>query len=256
MVPNAAKEQTVTQSGGNSGAEMSETVHIIYRFIFDDGGEETVTLRLARADFALETPVEPAPDWTALNFHTCDGCPLAGTGAAACPFALGLSGFIERFDTRDSFDPVRIEVTTAQRVISSQRSLQQGMAALVGLVGATSGCPRLAFLRPMARFHLPFASEEETLFRVFSSFLLGAYLRSGGSGALSLDVDELRRHSAEVEQVNRAMANRLRAAFSKDAVVNAIVILDIFAQAVPYVVDDALKELRYLYGLGERGAGD
>lgn len=228
---------------------MSETVHIIYRFIFDDCAEETVPLRLARADFALELPEGPPPAWTRLDFHTCEGCPLTGTGAAACPFALALSGFIERFDTRDSFEPAQIEVTTAQRVISSRRALQQGMAALVGLVGAASGCPRFTFLRPMARFHLPFASEEETLFRIFSSFLLGAYLRSGGSGALSLDVDELRRHSAEVEQVNRGMADRLRAAFTRDAVVNAIVILDIFAQAVPYVVDDALNELRYLYGL-------
>lgn len=226
-----------------------DSVDLTYRFTFDDGTTDLVEVHIRRADFLAFPAPGPASDWTALDFHTCDDCPLVGTGIAACPFARALAGLVERFDHRNSFDMADIQVTTAQRVISSRRPLQQGMASLIGLLGATSGCPHLVFLRPLARFHLPFASEEETLFRVFSSFLLGAYLRSGGSGALSLDVNELRHHSAAIERVNRAMADRIRAAFSKDAVVNAIVILDIFAQAVPYVVDDALKELRYLYGL-------
>ena len=40
---------------------------------------------------------------------------------------------------------------------------------------ATGGCPALAKLRPMARFHLPFATREETLFRSASAYLLGQY---------------------------------------------------------------------------------
>ncbi|WP_096703626.1 hypothetical protein [Magnetospirillum sp. 15-1] len=222
---------------------------ITYRFAMDGGTVETVSLTMRHGDFLIEPSAEALPAWTALSFHSCRDCPLSPEDGAVCPFARVLSGFIERFDCYDSFQMADVEVITPQRTISSRRSLQQGMASLVGLAGAASGCPRLAFFRPMARFHLPFATEEETLFRTFSTFLLGRYLQEGGNGMVGVDVEGLRGHSAATEKVNQGMADRIRAAFTKDAVINAIVILDIFAQAVPYVVNDALAELRYLYGL-------
>jgi hypothetical protein len=224
-------------------------IRISYNFAVENGEQETVDLIMRQSDFVIETPFSTPPDWTALAFHACDDCPLAPEAGAVCPFARVLSEFIERFDRYDSFQMADIEVTTPQRTITSRRPLQQGLASLIGLAGAASGCPRLAFFRPMARFHLPFASEEETLFRTFSTFLLGRYLRGGGNGQIDLDIEGLRAHSTAAEKVNRGMAGRIRAAFTKDAVINAIVILDIFAQAIPYVMDDALAELRYLYGL-------
>ena len=136
---------------------------------------------------------------------------------------------------------------TGQRTIISDHPLQDGMASIIGLIGATSGCPHLAFFRPMARFHLPFASEEETLLRIFSIFLLGEYLRAGGQGDAMIGVDGMQAHYEAVVMVNRAMAERIRSAFSKDAVVNAIIILDTFAQAAPYVIRDKLEELRYIF---------
>jgi len=224
-------------------------INITYRFTVDGGTTETVALTMGHDDFVITPPSGAPPAWTALSFHPCTDCPLPPEDGAICPFAHVLSGFIERFDRYDSFQMADVEVITPQRTISPRRPLQQGMAALLGLAGAASGCPRLACFRPMARFHLPFASEEETLFRVFSTFLLGRYLQEGGNGMVAIDVEGLREHSAAAEKVNRGMADRIRAAFKKDAVVNAIVILDMFAQAVPYVVKEALAELRYLYGL-------
>ncbi|EME70054.1 hypothetical protein H261_10244 [Paramagnetospirillum caucaseum] len=227
----------------------TDATTITYRFTIDGGTTETVSLTMRQADFTIEPSEQPLPHWTALAFHPCKDCPLPPDEGAICPFAGVLSGFIGRFDRYDSFQMADVEVISPLRTVTSRRSLQQGMASLVGLAGAVSGCPRLAFFRPMARFHLPFASEEETLFRIFSTFLLGRYLEAGGNGMIGLDVAGLREHSAAAEKVNHGMADRIRAAFTKDAVVNAIVILDIFAQAVPYVMNDALAELRYLYGL-------
>ena len=43
------------------------------------------------------------------------------------------------------------------------------------------------------------------------------------------------------------MAARLRSASSKDANVNALIILDIFAKEMPEKIDDSLKMLKYLY---------
>jgi hypothetical protein len=45
------------------------------------------------------------------------------------------------------------------------------------------------------------------------------------------------------------MAERLRVASSKDSAVNAIVLLDLFAKALPYSIEESLEELRYLFGI-------
>ena len=47
--------------------------------------------------------------------------------------------------------------------------------SLIGIYMVTSGCPIMDKLRPMARFHLPFASTEETIYRAISTYLLGQY---------------------------------------------------------------------------------
>lgn len=222
---------------------------ISYRFFTGKQAPLAVDLLFDRRTFKLDIPAQaPRPDWTRLGHHRCPNCTLPDD-CAHCPAALGISMFLPTFKDAVSHDKAVVEVETGHRTIVAKTTLQTGLGSLIGLVCATSGCPLTRFLRPMARFHLPFASEEETLFRTFSIFLLGRYLESGGSGTVSVGVEGLRAHYADAEGVNRGMAERIRAAFSKDAVVNAIVILDIFAQAVPYVVDDALAELRYLYGL-------
>lgn len=218
---------------------------ITYRFHLPEGPEE-IALAFDDREFALVTPpIKDAPAWTRLDFHRCPHCPLPAAGGPYCPYAVALAGFVERFDKFYSYDMAVIEVVTENRTIIARKSLQTGMAGLMGLIGATSGCPSLAFFRPMARYHLPFSRDDETLYRVFSSYLLGRYLLDGGTDAASLE--ELARLSKEAMSVNHAMADRIRAAFSKDVVVNAIIILDSFAQAVPLVIDDRLEELRRLY---------
>ena len=46
---------------------------------------------------------------------------------------------------------------------------------------ATSGCPNVDFLRPMARFHLPLANLDG-LTRVVGMYFLGQYYRSRDDG--------------------------------------------------------------------------
>lgn len=225
-----------------------DRAQITYVFHLDGGQSETIELTFAKETFLLvgaETP--PCEAWGELGFHKCQHCPLDATIRAACPFATALSPFIRRFDAFYSYEKAVIEVITPQRRVMAARPLQHGMASLVGLIGATSGCPHLAFFRPMARFHLPFATEEETLSRAFSFHLLGNYLRQGGAGAVQVSVEGLRGQYEAAALVNQGMASRIRAAFTRDAVVNAIVILDTFAQAAPYVIEEKLDELRYIF---------
>jgi hypothetical protein len=228
------------------------TAHITYRFHLPDGVEE-VTLRFDLETFMLIQDVDKPPaDWAKLEFHQCPHCPLTPVDSPLCPFAQGLSGFVERFDAFRSYDEAQIEVVTNSRRVSTRKPLQDGMASLMGLIGATSGCPHLEFFRPMARFHLPFARDDETLYRVFSMYLLSQYLKDGALGTL----DGLAALTEATTQVNRGMADRIRAAFTRDVVVNAVIILDMFARAVPFAIDEGLDDLRAVFGLPSSSAGN
>ena len=221
---------------------------ISYVFHLPDGRSEAIHLDFANDTFLLEIPADrPRESWVALDFHQCPHCPLDVAQSPDCPLARALAGFVHGFDAFYSYDKAEVEVVTAQRTVTSNQPLQASMASILGLVGATSGCPHLAFFRPMARFHLPFASEQETLVRAFSIHLLGEYLRAGGHGDARIGLESLQERYRAVADVNYAMAARIRAAFTKDVVVNAIVILDSFAQAVPWVIDDALGEIQPLF---------
>ena len=50
-----------------------------------------------------------------------------------------------------------------------------------------------------------------------------------------------------VSILNKAVAERLRAATETDSSVNAIILLDVFAQALPFVIEESLEEIRYLF---------
>lgn len=231
-----------------------DPLRITYVFHLGGGQSEVIELAFARNSLLLEGMEErPREAWTDLGFHACRHCPLDAATSPACPFARALSAFVRRFDEFYSYEKAVIEVITPQRRVLADRPLQHGMASLIGLIGATSGCPHLAFFRPMARFHLPFATEEETLCRAFSFHLMGQYIHGGGDGREPISLEGLCRHYEAAALVNQGMADRIRAAFAKDAVVNAIVILDTFAQAAPCVIEEKLDELRYIFDVANDG---
>lgn len=211
---------------------------IAYHFRFPNGRVERVGLTFDAAMLLQEHAERP---WTRLDVGRCPHCPLSASDGH-CPFATGLAVFAERFDDLYSYERVEVAVVTEQRTVMAERALQHGLASLVGLVGATCGCPRLAFFRPMARLHLPFACETETLVRAFSLHLLGEWIQGRPLG-----IDDLAEDYHAAALVNRAMADRLRSVCARDAVVNALITLDTFAQAVPYVMEDKLGEFAGIF---------
>src|SRR5690606_40128032 len=70
----------------------------------------------------------------------------------------------------------------------STLSAQQALASLMGLVMASSGFPKTAVFRPMARFHLPFSSESETAYRVAAMYLVAQHFahRDGAPSDLKI----------------------------------------------------------------------
>nr|WP_245651033.1 hypothetical protein [Paramagnetospirillum marisnigri] len=194
--------------------------------------------------FQLVIPPEaPHPAWAKLSYNRCPNCPLAES-CEYCPSALGIAQFLPKFEHRVSHEKTVVEVETAQRSIVAKTTFQSAMASLIGLVCATSGCPLTRFLRPMARFHMPFAEEQETLYRSFSSWLLMSYVQGKMRGSTAcVTLDGLKQAYQELSVMNSCLAERLRAGVKRDAALNAVIILDLFAQIAPDNIDGGFEDI-------------
>jgi hypothetical protein len=153
-----------------------------------------------------------------------------------------LVDIVKIFHEHYSCDEVTVEVVDSRRRYIKDTSLQEGLGSLTGIIMVTSGCPVLAPLRPMVRFHLPFASMEETEFRMISMYLVAQYMRGKKGKQPDWTLGGLQAIYDRVQNVNHYFANRIREASEKDASINAIVILDCFAKAVPLAIKSMMKD--------------
>src|SRR5690606_35249606 len=223
---------------------MSKLV-LKYRFTLPDSSERAFTLEMDRDTAELTAPADTdLPAWTELGFNQCSGCPLELAHTKHCPAAVHLSGVIDGFQDLVSYDTVRVTVESEERCVTATLSAQQALASLMGLIMASSGCPRTAVFRAMARFHLPFSSEAETAYRVAAMYLLAQHFAARDGGPSDFKLEHLERVYRGVHAVNRGVAQRLRAATRQDAIVNAIVLLDVYGSLVPAAIHDILAEIR------------
>lgn len=225
-----------------------ENVMIQYCFTLPDGSQEVFDLQLDAQSLDLlgNTP-KAFPSWTNLDFHQCPHCPLVIDTHPHCPLAVNLVNIVVPFDRLLSYERIHVDVFTEVRSISQDTTAEEGIGSLLGLVIATSGCPHTAFFKPMARFHLPFASQAETIYRVASMYLLGQFFRKKEGIDADLELKGLRKIYDDVQVVNASVAARLRSATEKDSTLNAIVILDMYAKTLSHAIEQSLEEIRYLF---------
>ncbi len=227
---------------------MDQALVIGYRFIFPNNREELIEVRIDKRSMkSLPDDSASPPEWSRLDFHQCPNCPLRAELHAHCPLAVSLVRLISTCRNVLSYDEVKMEVTTPERTVIKSTTAQRAVSSLMGLEMATSGCPHMNFLKPMARYHLPFATQEETIFRVVSTYLLEQYFRHRRNLPTDMELDNLKQIYGEIRVVNTAMAARLRTIGVKDSAVNAVVLLDIFAKMLPYSIEDSLEEISYLF---------
>ena len=225
-----------------------ETITIGYYFTLPEGVREAFDLQFDAQTLELVGDFPNVmPLWTKLDFHQCPNCSLTSDAHPHCPLAAHLVTIVERFEGLLSYSEIQVDVITTERFITQDTTVQRGMSSLMGLVMATSGCPHMAFFKPMARFHLPFASAEETFYRATSMYLLAQYFLKKEGHHADLDLTGLREIYQNIEVVNVAVAKRLRTATEADSAVNAIILLDIYTKAIPVVIEESLEEVRYLF---------
>jgi uncharacterized protein DUF6901 len=231
---------------------MSEPLRIRYRFDLPDGAQRTLDFSFDPERFRLTNP-PPAdpPFWTELEFNRCANCPLNERDHTHCPAALQMASALEPLDALVSFDTVGVTVLQAERTIYAETSAQQAMSSVLGLIMATSGCPWTDHLRPMARFHLPFASEAETVYRSVSMYLLLREIRDPAPAVPRFAaLEDLYRN---LHVVNRDMSRRLGAATSTDPARNAMALLDSYATLLPAALENSLEELAPLFDGWRKG---
>ncbi len=223
-------------------------LHIYYRFQSSDGKEQTFNLILDAHTLAQTGPVtEPPAAWTQLEFHQCPNCPLKASEHPYCPVALNLQTLENGFADMWSYDELSMEVTMPERTVSGSTTAQKGASSLLGLMMATSGCPHTVHFKPMARFHLPLASEEDTIYRASSMYLLAQYYMNKDGQKAGLDLNGLLELYQQMRIINSSLAERLRTTSQKDTAINAVILLDLLAKTLPYCIDDNMSEIRYLF---------
>lgn len=187
---------------------------------------------------------EQYPEWTKLDFQKCKNCPLKSDSCEYCPIAMNLSTMVEDVKEMLSYKKVTMVVATKERNFVKKTDLQSGLFSMFGLVMASSDCPHMNFLRPLARFHLPFATVDETIFRVSSMYVLSQFVQQKNEKTLKISLDELNIHYKNLEIVNSGMLNRIRSLEKGDAGKNAIVALNLFAQMFEMEFDNDLTGLQ------------
>ena len=222
-------------------------INIQYKFNLN--AEKCETFVLCLDEESME-PVEQRtdlPEWTQLESHQCSHCPLDSQTHKNCPVAVNLVDVIESFENVVSHDEVDLEVTTSERHVCAHTTAQRGISSLFGLLMATSGCPYTDFLKPMARFHLPLASEQETIFRASGMYLLAQYFMGEQAESGEEDFAGLTKIYEDLHILNTTLAQRLRSATQTDSSINAVILLDMFTNLMPYVIEDHLDEIKYLF---------
>lgn len=227
--------------------QISKQIRILYRFLRDNNAPQELEVRIDEATLLSNpgTP-EPYPSWTEMGALTCEGCNCQSTH---CPIAVRLVRPLAMFRDIISYEPVTVEVETEERFYRKEMDMQQGLSSLFGLLMATSGCPSMATFRPMARYHLPFATFEETFFRVSGTYLLRELLSNSTDITRQSAIEGLNCVYQQVGRVNESVMRRLRASDGEmaDSSPNAIALLAAFSGLVPLTAEKQLRLIERLF---------
>ena len=223
-----------------------------YHIELEDGQASHFSIQLDPVTLTMvPASSEPYPAWTQLSYKQCQGCPLSPQSHRYCPIAVNITDLVDRFKDILSHKNCNVACETVDRTYLKKTSAMEGLTSVFGIVMATSNCPVMNFLKPMARFHLPFSSVEETTARSTSLFLLGQYFEYKKGRVNHFDFDQLEKNYSCVQRVNEGLLARIQSLGKRDADKNAIITLHSISQFLSTEMDFSLTTIAHLF---ERGA--
>lgn len=228
---------------------MNDHYHAIrYEFHFENGGVQKFELLLDPKTVSLVNPEsKPKPEWARLECHQCRCCTLDRGTYPYCPIAVNISELMEGFKDTTSTENCTVRVITPERTYSKDTTIQDGLFSIIGIIMPTSNCPVMNYFKPMARFHLPFSTIDETIFRATSIHLLRQYFEYKKGNTPDLEFKKLDRQYELVQQVNQGILGRIGIITREDADKNAIIILNALAQMLSMGIEENLNSLTYLF---------
>ncbi|BDD87110.1 DUF6901 family protein [Desulfofustis limnaeus] len=221
-----------------------QDITINYSFDLANGTKKRFLIRLDPLTSLMKTSSHSKVEWTRLTAHQCSCCRLSADQTAHCPVAVNIADLVTAFKDILSHESCSVSCITTERTTIKETIVQDGLSSIMGIIMATSGCPTLDILRPMARFHLPFASVDESMFRIVSVYLLRQYFIEKDGREPDFQLSRIKQYWKQIERVNEGILNRIRYAAELDADKNAIVILNCLAQILPMEIDEDLNSLR------------
>ena len=218
-------------------------IKLQYIFKFADGNSASFDIQLDAKTLNNIMPDTQPPEWAKLLYHQCDNCPLDEEEHEFCPIAHRIGGLIDAFRDVSAYETAHVLVMTQQRDISKTTTIQEALGSLLGIHMVTSGCPVMEKLKPLVRYHLPFATLQESVIRVASIYLLIQYFLDKKGKKPDWDLKNLDSIYEDVRLVNAGISMRLKYAAEKDASLSALESLDCTASLLPLVITDTLDDI-------------
>ncbi|MEK7721009.1 MAG: hypothetical protein AAB359_01315 [Elusimicrobiota bacterium] len=223
-------------------------VIIRYIFRFDDGTQKIFEAILDSQTLHARIKSElPPPDWAQMDRSQCRGCPLDPAIHQYCPVAVNIAEIVSAFHGVISVTMADIIVEMDERTVSKRTAVQNGLSSLMGVYMVASGCPIMEKLKPMVRFHLPFATPKETIYRAMTMHLGAQYFRMKRGLTPDWNLQQLYQLYEKVKNVNIGFAERLQKAAKQDALRNSICKLDVFATFLQMGSLKTVDSLEYLF---------
>jgi len=221
---------------------------IIYNFQFDrnDRRDFKVTIDSEAMEMIPARHCENLA-WTKLEYRQCPCCQLTKDDHPFCPIATNIAGLVQAFQDKMSYEKCIVLCKTPERTYLKKTSLMEGLASLLGLVMATSRCGHMALFKPMARFHLPFATLEETAVRATAMYLLNQYFVYKGGRGPDWDLKRLHEHYEAINMLNECLMERLLGLHPKDADINAIDIFHCISELLSAEIRSNLDTIKNLF---------
>jgi hypothetical protein len=210
-----------------------------YRFELE--GRAPVEFRVT--DQPAATNQANLPGWTKLEHCQCSNCPLKPADTARCPAAVEILPVVTEFQADDAYQKVSVVVQDERRTYSKSTTLEEALRSLLGLKMATSGCPVLSELKPMAIHHLPFASTDEFIMRSVSHYLLQQYLAKRNGEEPDWDLKGLVARNQRLQLVNQALWQRIHSVCKGDSNLKALLNFFSMASSVSFSLESQLRKL-------------
>ncbi len=226
--------------------QQKKIIKLKYEFKFSDGTVKTFDIRLddQTLDLVNDQESQDNPDWALMSKFRCENCPLNVSKHKYCPVALTLYSLMDDFKNVVSCDKVDLRIETPRRTYVKNTPVQNALSSLMGIYMVTNGCPVFGKLKPMVRYHLPFASPQETSYRIISMYFMAQFFRQRQGKDADWQLEKLSDIFDDITAANRNVCRKFRALVEKDAILNAVVILNSSVDFMSICFDEGiLKEI-------------